>query len=193
MKKLFLFVVAGALFAGCEDAPAPSSSYFDENIQPILQVGCVMQTTGCHLADERGRAVGNLDLSSYDALMRRQDVLTPYGPYSASLLLLKAGAPVTVGVETLGPPGDGEEGRVVTVTTDIRHNAGMGIGLDGSAYSRLSGWIASGFRRTGAPATDLSRPIGSCRSGAGSAPGFDPDTAPTDSTSYDAFRSRIQP
>src|SRR5690242_7309755 len=96
-------VLFGAgMLSACQSTPAPTSSYFDRQIQPILKVGCVMQTTGCHLSDERGRAVGNLDLSSYDALMRRRDVLSPYGPYSTSLLLLKAGAPITVGVETLG-------------------------------------------------------------------------------------------
>src|SRR5688572_18711109 len=123
-------LIAGVIVAGCDDAPAPASSYFDENIQPILQVGCVMQTTGCHLADDTGRAVGNLDLSSYDALMRRKDVLDAYGPYPVALLLLKAGDPQMVGVDTLGPPGaTAPADRLVSVTTDIRHNAGSGIGL----------------------------------------------------------------
>ncbi|MBC7170774.1 MAG: hypothetical protein H5U40_00015, partial [Polyangiaceae bacterium] len=69
----------------------PASSYYDERIAPLVDVGCVQQTTGCHLASETGEAVGNLDLSSYDALQQRRDVLPAYGPYSMGLLLLKAG------------------------------------------------------------------------------------------------------
>ena len=39
-------------------------------------------------------AVGNLDLSSYDALLRREDVLSPTGPYPVGQLLLKGGEAV---------------------------------------------------------------------------------------------------
>src|SRR5688500_13640337 len=138
MRSRFLFFcsfVAGVAVAGCDDTPAPASSYFDERIQPILQMGCVTQTTGCHLADDQGRAAGNLDLSSYDALMRRKDVLMPYGPYPVALLLLKAGEPQAVAVDTLGPPGPtAPADRLVMITTDVRHNAGMGIDRDSSAY-----------------------------------------------------------
>ncbi len=95
-----------SLGSACDEEPAPASSYFDERIAPILEFGCVQQTTGCHLASDRGGAIGNLDLSSYDALMRRDDVLPPYGPYPVGLLLAQGRRPdVDVRVETFDRAG----------------------------------------------------------------------------------------
>jgi len=41
--------------AGCDAQTMPQGSYFSSNIQPILQMGCVQQTTGCHLSAARAR------------------------------------------------------------------------------------------------------------------------------------------
>ena len=83
-------LLLGLVVVGCDDVPPPGGSYFDERIQPAFDVGCAIQTNGCHV-DNGGSATGNLDLSSYDSLMRREDTLPPYGPYSVGLLLLKGG------------------------------------------------------------------------------------------------------
>lgn len=184
------------LFAslGCESAPPAESSFYDERIDPILKVGCVQQTTGCHLADDRGVAVGNLDLSSFDALMRREDVLPAYGPYPVGLLLLKGGPPVEVQVETFDPPpGAPPEQRFVTVRTDIRHNAGTGIAFDSSGFARLQQWIEGGYTRNGVAPERRATSIGACNDSVGSAPGFDPAAAPADGASFDRFVSEVQP
>src|SRR3954464_2114270 len=69
--------------ASCsKDATVQSSTYFDRTIQPILTHSCSRQTTGCHVADPRGNAVGNLDTTSFATLDRRHDLLVTYGPYS---------------------------------------------------------------------------------------------------------------
>ena len=140
MRNACLLLV---LLSGCAWELPPEGSYYDERISPTLHESCSVTTSGCHLADEQGRAVGNLDLSSYDSLMRRADALMAYGPYSRPLLLLKVSGPITVPVETL----DG----TVDIETDIRHSAGAGIAPGSPAFRDLVRWIESGYARTGAP------------------------------------------
>ncbi len=173
------------LSIGCDGGSAPTSSYYDERIGPRLEFGCVEQTAGCHLASERGEATGNLDLSSYDALMRRSDVLPAYGPYPVGLLLLKGGPDVEITVETLGEP--------VTVTTDIRHDAGRTIQLDSDTYGTLKRWVEAGHTRTGLPPEETRDSIGRCRAELGAAPGFDPSAAPADAEAFREFVDEVQP
>ncbi|MBX3250138.1 MAG: PD40 domain-containing protein [Myxococcales bacterium] len=176
---------------GCEEIPPPGGSYFQERIQPVMEVGCAIQTNGCHVAVD-GAATGNLDLSSYDALMRRRDALPAYGPYSVGLLLLKGGDPVDLAVETWDPdPTSGV--RVARMQTDIRHNAGTLIRRSSAGYAELKRWIEEGFQRTGVPDETLRENVGDCVRGAGEGYGFDPSMAPVDPESYTRFVSTVQP
>ena len=78
-----LVAAAAVIAAACSEPELPSGSFFDDRILPTLTRNCVGSPTGgaCHLANESGAALGNLDLSSFDALMRRRDVLPATGPY----------------------------------------------------------------------------------------------------------------
>jgi hypothetical protein len=176
-KALAVLALASAI--GCAPRDLPTGSYFDDNIQPILSTSCVRQNTGCHLATPAGTAVGNLDMSSFDSLMRRDDVLDPYGPYPLPLALLKTGDPITIRVETFGET-DGVplEDRLVDVTTDIRHAGGSTFDLGTSGFALVQQWVRNGHTRTGSPPRTLRVSEGACRSGAGTAPGFDPSAAP---------------
>ena len=99
------FGLAGVLAtSACEEATPPAFTYYDERVAPVLGVGCVQQTTGCHVASTEQTAVGNLDLSSYDALMRRADLLPAMGPYPVGALLLKGGDSLEVPVQTFDAP-----------------------------------------------------------------------------------------
>ncbi len=183
--SMLALALALVLSSGCDEPGDAPETYYDREIGPIFEFGCATQTAGCHTATPEGTAAGNLDLSTYDALMRRRDVLPPYGPYPVGLLLLKAGDPVEVQVDTLDGP--------VAITTDIRHNAGSGIDLGARSYAELKRWIDDGFSRHGTPDDRTSENDGECVSGAGQAPGFDPEAAPADSTSFDRFVSDVQP
>ncbi|MAQ18106.1 MAG: hypothetical protein CMN30_25330 [Sandaracinus sp.] len=175
----------------CEETPPPASSYYDERISPILEVGCAQQTNGCHI-DLDGSATGNLDLSSFDALMQREDVLAPYGPYPVGLLLLKGSDDVEIPVETWdADPTSGE--RVARITTDIRHNAGSLLDVGSTGYAELKRWIASGAERTGVQDETLSANRGECVSGVPEFHGFDAAVAPEDTVSFDRFRNEVQP
>jgi hypothetical protein len=178
----------------CEEQEPPPFSYYDERIGSVIQVGCVQQTTGCHIASSAQTAVGNLDLSSYDALMRREDVLPAFGPYSVGALLLKGGDALEVPVQTFDPPDPSRpEERFVPITTDIRHGGGRLLRIGSDGYARLKSWIAQGYRRSGEFYERVRVSEGDCRSGPGAHPGFDPDAEPEDRESFKAFVRDAQP
>lgn len=193
LRRVMWILLAG--LCGCSDAPQSSFSFYEERIDPIIDVGCQRQTTGCHVDDGRGFALGNLDLTSFDSLMRRRDVLPAYGPYSVGVLLLKAGNPIDVNVRTIDPP-DPANPTVhrVRVTTDIRHAAGEGAIARGSrGYAALKQWIDGGFARTGVPTSHLSESRGDCVTTIPVRAGIDLTQPPLDPKSYTDFISNVQP
>ncbi len=182
------------LSAGCDDSLPPDGSYYDDQIAPVFHGSCVQPSGGCHVATDEGVASGNLDLASYDSLMRRADVLETYGPYPLPTLLLKAGDPVQVSVETLDPPDPAHpDDRFERVTLDIRHAGGRGIGIGSVAFLQLRAWMADGHTRTGSPRHVTTTNDGTCVSGAGAGSGFDPSAAPGDGASFEAFVRDVQP
>jgi len=191
-RTLHGLLCIAAFAGGCEEPIVPASSFYEERIDPIVQVGCAQQTNGCHIANLDGEATGNLDMSSYDALMRRDDTLYPYGPYPVGLVLLKGGNDVEVTVETWDP--DPTTGEIVArIQTDIRHNAGSIIAEGSAGYAELKRWIESGAQRTGVPDDTLTTNLGSCVRGVGHAPGFDASVDPPDTASWNRFRTEVQP
>src|SRR3569623_2073698 len=91
-------VLLGVLaLVGCSDSP-PGRTYYQRNIEPILQQKCAGNTSGCHQAnadDPYSFAAGNFDVSSFDNVQKRRDLLAPFGAYTQPLLLIKAVAPST--------------------------------------------------------------------------------------------------
>lgn len=179
------YLVLALSVVGCQWHLAPDGSYYEERIEPAIIASCARNVVGCHLANERGSAAGNLDVTSYDSLRRRTDLLLPYGPYPRPLLLLKASAQVPITVETL----DG----TVMIETDIRHAGGSVIAEGSSSFRLLSEWIDNGYTRTGAPAETSFDNDGECVHGAGNGPGFSAETEPADPTLFDRFVSDVQP
>ena len=125
---------------GCTTLQPQPSTYFDQAIDPIVQSSCVRTNTGvgCHVADVKGNAFGNLDLSSYDGVDRRRDLLLDYGPYLQPSLLVKNVPPYQVQVVLWNgtPP--------ITITTDIKHTGGPILDPTASAYQILRRWIENG-------------------------------------------------
>lgn len=189
------WLLLALLLGGCEQRPPSTYSYYEERIAPILDVGCQRQTTGCHVDDGNGFALGNLDLTTYDSLMRRQDVLPAFGPYSAGLLLLKAGGPIQVDVRTIDPPDAANPlRRRISVTTDIRHAAGSGAISQGSRnYSALKQWIDGGHARNGVPTSYPRASSGECSHTLLERPYIDTQGEPRDAASLDSFESSVAP
>lgn len=127
--------------AGCRSS-APSSSYFGSFIQPILTARCSQGGGGlCHSNNGTGRALGNLDLSSFEGVTRRRDVLRRYGSYPLPLLLLKS----VPEQGTLIPYGD----RLVE--SQIFHAGGKPIAVGSDAFYELRRWLENGATRDGLP------------------------------------------
>jgi len=88
---LTLAVVAACASGACTTLEPQVSTYFDATISPILETSCVHANTGagCHVADAKANAFGNLDLSSFEGIDHRRDLLLDYGPYQQPSLLVK--------------------------------------------------------------------------------------------------------
>ena len=190
----WLVALSTLALAGCARELPPEGSYFDERISPVFRGGCLQRAGGCHVASDDGQAPGNLDLSSYDALSRRTDVLTTYGPYPVPTLLLKAGEPLAIDVETLDPPDPAEpERRSVRVTLDIQHAGGRSIALGSPADRLLRSWMADGATRTGIPRDDAARSLaGTCAADPRAAPARE-SLSTAERASLDRFASDVQP
>jgi hypothetical protein len=144
-RHLTLVVAAAALAGGCDDTPPAAPEYYDRVIQPILTASCTKNQGGCHRDDGTGGALGNLDLSSYEATTRRKDVLRTYGSYPEPLLLLKGAGP---GSSIPYKPGRGD-GKTAFLPSEIQHAGGAPIDRNSQAFFELQRWLANGATRDG--------------------------------------------
>jgi hypothetical protein len=193
LRSLLTCALLALGVSGCEEKEPPEFTFYSDRIAPVVEVGCAVQTTGCHVATKAQAAVGNLDMSSFDSLMRRRDALPATGPYSVGQLLLKGGTAIDVPVQTFDPPmGAPRDQRFVAITTDVRHAGGTPLKIGSDGYAKLKSWIMQGYQRNGQVTEPLSLSLGACTSGEGTHLGFDPSTAP-DATSFSAFVRDVQP
>jgi hypothetical protein len=172
-----LAVVVASGSGACTTKQPQPSTYYDRSIAPILQSSCVRTNTGagCHVADDKGNAFGNLDLTTFAGVDRRRDLLLDYGPYQQPSLLVKNVPPYQVSVSLWD---SADRNSAIRVTTDIRH-AGLPIfDPTASGYQTLRRWIANGATEdnTGVPPVVIPRTA--CSTFVPTAPGFSPDTDP---------------
>ncbi len=128
-----------ALAPACSTTQPPSSTYFERTISPVLTTSCVRTNTGagCHVASDKGNALGNLDVSLYSQLEKRRDLLLNYGPYGQPAFLVKNVAPFSIDVQSF-------DGTKTTVVTDIKHAGGSILDATASGYQVLRRWIDNG-------------------------------------------------
>lgn len=153
--KRFLSVLAIAgVAASCETKEVESTTYFERSISPILTTSCTKTNTGagCHVADAKGNALGNLDVVTYENLVKRRDLLVDYGPYGQPAFLIKNVEPFQVEVQSY-------DGAKSIVTTDIKHAGGSILDPTGSGYQTLRRWIQAGAteNNTGVPPAAIDR------------------------------------
>jgi hypothetical protein len=173
--------------ASCKTNEPESSTYFDRTISPILTTSCVHTNTGagCHVADPKGNALGNLDVSSFANLTKRRDLLVDYGPYGQPAFLVKNIDPFQIEVQTY-------DGKKVMITTDIKHAGGSILDPTGSAYTTLRRWIQNGAteNNTGVPPSSVERQP--CSTFVPVRPGFDVSKDPP-RPDYALFKDRVNP
>src|SRR3954469_14198572 len=69
---------------GCGDSP-PGRTFYQRNIEPILTQKCAGNTSGCHSTnadDPYQFAAGNFDVTSFENVQKRRDLLAPFGAYA---------------------------------------------------------------------------------------------------------------
>jgi Hydrazine synthase alpha subunit middle domain len=135
------------LFACSKQSPA-ERHYYDQHIQPVFNSFCVGNTSPCHRIDDATQtAAGNLDLSSFEGVQKRRDVLRNYGVYPQPLLLLKALPEDAVLIPYRGK----------LLTSEIRHVGGKPLQPSSDAFFEIKRWIDNGATRDGLASTPMAR------------------------------------
>ena len=184
LRKVLLLLAP--LVSACGDSPE-GRTYFERNIQPILTEKCTGSTSGCHAierdpvsgaVDPFAIAAGNLDVTSFENIQKRRDVLTPFGAYPYPLLLIKSVGPdkLQFGYST------GASALADFKPLEIQHSGGGLIEVGSDAYFTLQSWLDNGATENGLRApTPAVAGIGECTSqipagfdlaGAKAQPGF---------------------
>lgn len=184
LLSLTVLAVAVAAPSSCVRQPE-QTTYFQRVVQPILQTSCARGPTGagCHVADDKGNAFGNLDVTTYASVNRRRDLLVTYGPYGQPAMLAKVIPPFQV-------PLTAYDGQTTTVTTDIRHAGGPILDPTSTAYLTLRRWIDDGATENNAPPPSIADSAGGgCTTEIRAEQGFDPSTDPMRSD-YSVFKDK---
>lgn len=171
-----------------DDTPT-QTSYYDRKIGVTLVQTCATSPTksGCHVAaDDHGNALGNLNVTSYDNVSKRQDLFLRYGPYGFPAMLLKVAKPFPVSITTW------QSAEPTLVTTDIAHVGGRLLDLTSPAFTSLDTWISNGHTINNAPPAERVLDQTPCSNDVGSDPEFDPTTDPT-GADYKTFVNRVNP
>lgn len=184
--RLFVcaLVALGAAVACGDDAP-PGSTFYERSIQPIFDASCVGNVAGCHAindGDPFAVAGGNLDLSSFEQVSKRRDVLRGFGAYPQPLLLVKAVA------ETCELPIAYDDD---IHCSEVPHAGGPIFDVGSPAYLTLQTWLANGATENGvAPPTPPEEGEGSCSTAVPA--GFDTQVA-LDNPTFGQFRDEVMP
>ncbi|HWN71758.1 MAG TPA: hypothetical protein VNM90_29170, partial [Haliangium sp.] len=157
MGTLSASALALVLVAGCSEESAPGRTYYDRNVEPILLQTCARNVSGCHSTnddDPHAFAAGNFDVTSFENVQKRRDLLEPFGVYPVPLLLVKA-----VGQTEELEVAYGEE----FVPLEVLHAGGRIFDVGSEAYLTLLRWMENGATESGlAPATPGQSGFGDC-------------------------------
>ena len=175
-----------ALVMACANPEVPTRTYFEQRIAPILDENCVQGTADnrCHAESDAvpGTALGNLDLSSFEAIHRRPELLRPYGSYPEPVLLMKAVHPEEVSIPYAQQPR----------ASEIFHAGGAILSRNSEAFVELELWLKNGATEDGTPGEQPpALATGPCSTTLRPAvvPFLDQATGPA----YDAYVQNIEP
>ena len=189
VSRALVLGVALATSACTTEQVTDKTNYYDRKIGPVLVESCSASPTmsGCHVAaDDHGNALGNLNVTSYDSLTKRQDLFLRYGPYGLPALLLKVAPPFPVALTTW------QSATPTLITTDISHVGGSLLDLTSPSFTLLDTWISNGFAVNNAPAADPTFAQTPCSDTLGTDPTFDPNTDPM-TPDFASFASTVNP
>src|SRR5687767_13073922 len=144
IARQWIALLAVSAATACQGDPPPGQTYFDRVIAPILDKSCSFGSSGCHRADPadpNAFASGNLDLTTYENIQKRKDVLRIHGAYPAPFLLLKA-------------VGETSDLKIVyrndqQLPVNIPHAGGKVFTVGSPAFLTLQTWLNNGAREDG--------------------------------------------
>ena len=165
--------LVAALLLGCQSPDRKPYSYYDERIAPMIDIGCQRQTTGCHVDDGRGFALGNLDCRRTTRLHIAAMRSRPTGRTRYRCCCSKPAVRFRSQVKTVDAPDPTQAGSALRHGHD-RHPPRRRRGRDRAGLRRLRDAQAMDRRRLHthrrAAAPICAKSIGSCVE---SAPGVD--------------------
>jgi hypothetical protein len=178
---LALFLCA----SGCHVKKPVEQTFYEEHIQTIFTQSCVNGTSPCHRVDpQTGVALGNLDLSSFEAVQKRRDVLRTYANYPQPLLLLKVLPEEQVQIPY--------QGRLFH--SEIKHAGGKPISSNSDAFFDLKRWLDNGANKDGIlPVQGPNTGKGDCQRGAVPDGWTPPPGLDRASLAYQTFGEQIMP
>jgi WD40-like Beta Propeller Repeat len=149
------------VIAACGDSP-PGRTFYQREIAPILTTSCTGNTSPCHAPnpdDPYQFVAGNFDVSSFEQVQKRRDLLTPIGAYPYSQLLIKA-----VGAKQLRMQyGLDMAGNPAFPFIDVQHSGGDIVQVGSDAYFTLQNWLENGATENGLkPANPAKKGTGDC-------------------------------
>ena len=142
-RSSVLVSAVGLLFlAGCQrQERTTQTNFYQRRIGPILEQSCAEgpAKAGCHVrADDKGNALGNLSLQSYDDVVRRKDLLVNYGPYGMPGMLVKAVPSFKLALSNWKSP------EPLIINSNIAHVGGSLIDITSTSFTQLQAWMENG-------------------------------------------------
>jgi hypothetical protein len=178
------------LLAGCERQERPQqTNFYQRRIGPILEQSCVdgPAKAGCHVrADDKGNALGNLSLQTYDDVINRRDLLLNYGPYGMPGMLAKVVPPFKLALTSW------KSADPLILDTNIAHVGGSLIDITSTSFTQLQTWMENGAAENNAHQADRQYEQTPCSSIIGSDPLFDPNANPS-APDFAKFEGAVNP
>ncbi len=175
------------LLAGCErKEQTAQTNFYQRRIGPILEQSCAEgpAKAGCHVrADDKGNALGNLSLESYDDIARRKDLLVNYGPYGMPGLLVKVAPTFKLALTNW------KSGEPAIINTNIAHVGGSLIDITSTSFTQLQTWMENGAAENNARQADRQYDKGACSTVVGTDPAFAPNVDP-DAPDFASFQNQ---
>ncbi len=176
--------------AGCERKERTTeTNFYQRRIGPILERSCAEgpAKAGCHVrADDKGNALGNLSLESYDDLVKRRDLLLNYGPYGMPGLLVKVAPDFKLALTNW------KSTAPLVINSHIAHQGGSPIDITSTSFTQLQTWMENGAAENNARQVDKEYATTDCSETVGADPAFNPDVEPT-AEDFATFEARVNP
>ncbi len=189
-SSAWLSVPALLLVMGCQRKDEPErTTFYERRISTILVQSCVdgPSKAGCHVrADEKGNALGNLILESYDDINHRRDLLVNYGPYGMPGLLVKVVPSFKLALTSW------RSSDPLIINSNVEHVGGSLIEITSKSFTQLQTWMENGAAENNARQADKEYAPTPCTPTIGSDPLFDPSADPT-APDFATFKERVNP